>query len=61
MNANGRAAPLTPDELRALAREAGIGEVAEPAPVRLDDLRREITEIQARMARLPRLLSAEAS
>lgn len=47
-------------ELRELAREAGVGTVAAAAPVRLDDLRRRITETQAMIARLPRL-AAKAS
>lgn len=48
-------------ELRELAQAAGIGSIAPPAPVRLDDLRREITESQARVARLLRVLEAKAS
>ena len=44
-------------ELREVAREAGVGTVAAPAPVRLDDLRRRITENQAAVALLPRLVA----
>ena len=44
-------------ELREVAREAGVGAVAPPAPVRLDDLRRRITENQASVALLPRLVA----
>ena len=59
---NDAPAPPSVDDLRELAREAGVGAVAEPAPVRLDDLRRELTENQARMARLARILvTAKAS
>jgi hypothetical protein len=47
-------------ELREVAREAGVGPVAAPAPLRLDDLRRRITETQALIARLPHF-AAKAS
>jgi len=61
MTSNGSSSPPSVLELRKLAREAGVGDVADPAPVRLDDLRRELTENQVRVARLPRLLAAKAS
>jgi hypothetical protein len=47
-------------ELREVAREAGVGPVAAPAPVRLDDLRRRIIANQASVALLARL-AAKAS
>jgi hypothetical protein len=61
MGSNGRVAPPSIFELRTMAREAGVGNVAEPAPVRLDDLRRELTANQVRVARLARLTAAKAS
>ena len=61
MEANGRPAAASVPELRELAQSAGVGDVAAPAPVRLDDLRREITESQALVARLTRVLEAKAS
>ena len=48
-------------ELRELAQAAGVGNVAEPAPIRLDDLRRELTENRAMIARLARSLLEKAS
>ncbi len=38
--------------LRALAREAGVGDVSAPAPIRLDDLDRRLNENRARVASL---------
>ncbi len=61
MNHNGRATAPSIFELRELAQAAGVGSVAEPAPVRLDDLRRLLTENQARVARLARTLLEKAS
>ena len=61
MNRNGRAAVPSIFELRELAQAAGVGSVAEPAPVRLDDLRRELTENRGLIARLTRSLLEEAS
>jgi hypothetical protein len=46
MDSNPAGAPSVV-ELREVAREAGVGPVAAPAPVRLDDLRRRIIENQA--------------
>ena len=61
MDTSGRAPSPSVLELREMAREAGVGHVADPAPLRLDDLRRALTENRARVARLPRLLEAKAS
>lgn len=41
-------------ELRELAREAGVGPVAAPAPVRLDSLGQELHDLRRRVAALPK-------
>ena len=61
MNRNGRVATPSIVELRQLAQAAGVGNVAQAAPVRLDDLRRELTENRAAIARLARSLLEKAS
>ena len=61
MNSNGRAAAPSIIELRRFAQAAGIGVVADPAPIRLDELRRQLTENQAAIASLSRQLLEKAS